>query len=252
MLQPISKSCVMPNHLSNSSVNLPQKVKSENINKYHKLPNIKQELLKDSIRIAFTAIALSLSIAIPSQAASVSYSGDTTNAATFNRPQTQGFEGGTNPPTSLSSNGTAVTYSSQPFFVDTTSIYNVTGSQNFLGIQFLYANSFNPDTPLVNLLSGNDPFPDEGVSGFSNLSLTANNQYFLVTTGFDNTNLSFGTFTNTISGTGNITLGNTVTVPEPSFTPSIVAFAIAGTTLVLKRQIKKPKFIPPKNGNSKR
>jgi hypothetical protein len=241
MSQPINKFLVMPNYLSDFS----------NIDKYQKLPNMKQESLKNSIRIAFTAIALSLSIAIPSQAASVSFSGDTTNAATFNRPQTEGFEGGSNPPTSLSSNGTAVPYSSQPFFVDTTGIYNVTGFQNFLGIQFLYTNNFNPATPLANLLSGNDPFPDEGVSGFNDLSLTANNQYFLVTTGFDNTNLSFGTFTNTISGTGNITLGNTVTVtvPEPSSTPSIVAFAIAGTTLVLKRQIKnkKPKFITHKN-----
>jgi hypothetical protein len=188
-------------------------------------------------RIAFAAIALSLSLALPSKAASVSFSGNTTNAATFNRPQTQGFEGGTNPPTALSSNGTAVPYNSQPIFVNTTGAYNVTGSQNFLGIQFLYSNSFNPATPLVNLLNGNDPFPDEGVSGFSNLALTADNQYFLVTTGFDNTNLSFGNFTNTVDGPGNITLGTTVPVPEPS---STVVFVIAGMTLILKRKLKKP------------
>ncbi len=191
-------------------------------------------------RIAFAAIALSLSVTLPSGAVSVSFSGDTTGEATFNRPQTQGFEGGTNPPTSLSSNGTTVPYNSQPFFVNTTGAYNVTGSQNFQGIQFLYGNSFNPATPLDNLLLGNDPFPDEGTSGFSDLSLTADNQYFLVTTGFDNTNLSFGTFTNTIDGPGSIRLGNTVPVPEPSSTASTVVFVIAGATLILKRKLKKP------------
>jgi hypothetical protein len=192
--------------------------------------------LKSSFSIASAAIALSLSISLPSQAFTVSYSGDTTNAPTFNRPETEGFEGGNNPPTSLSSNGTAVPYYSQPFFVNTTGSYDVVGSQAFLGIQFLYQNSFKSTTPLVNLLSGNDPFPNEGTSGFSGLFLTAKKQYFLVTTGFDNSNKSIGTFTNTITGPGNIVIAN---VPEPSSIASTVAFGIFGSSLIIKRKLKK-------------
>ncbi|MCC5638306.1 hypothetical protein LC593_21195 [Nostoc sp. CHAB 5844] len=194
--------------------------------------------IKESFVIV-AAIALSVNITLPAAAFSVSYYGDTTNAPTFNRPQTEGFEGGTNPPTALSPNGTAVPYFSQPFFVNTTGLYDVIGSQVFLGIQFLYQNSFNPATPLVNLLSGNDPFPDEGNSGFNGLNLIANNQYFLVTTGFDNTNNSFGTFTNTITGVGNITLGNNpANVPEPTTIVSTIIFGIFGGSLTLKRKLK--------------
>lgn len=201
------------------------------------------QAIRESIVIASAAIALSVSFTLPSKAFAASYSGNTTNAPTFNRPQTEGFESGTNPPTSLSTNGTATPYYSQPFFVDTTGSYNVVGSQAFLGIQFLYQNSFNPTTPLVNVLSGNDPFPDEGNSGFSGLSLTSNNQYFLVTTGFDNSAQSFGAFTNTITG-GNITLGSVPTkVPEPSSILSTAIFAIFGSSLILKRQLKKLKFV---------
>ncbi|WP_228014335.1 PEP-CTERM sorting domain-containing protein [Fortiea sp. LEGE XX443] len=202
------------------------------------------QAIRKSIVMASGAIALSLGSTLPSQAFTVSYSGDTTNAPTFNRPETEGFEGGTNPPTALSSNGTAVPYFSQAFLVDTTGSYDVVGSQAFLGIQFLYQNSFNPTNPLVNLLSGNDPFPDEGNSGFNGLSLTANNQYFLVTTGFDNSDNSFGTFTNTITGPGNITLGTTpANVPEPSTTVSTVVLGILGCGLILKRKLKQAKSI---------
>ncbi|MBN3922428.1 hypothetical protein [Nostoc sp. NMS4] len=243
MSQAIKESIVSENNLFHRSTKFLQIAKLKSLSEHSF--NFWQKSLRRSIPIVFAAmpglgvaIALSVSVILPSQASTISYSGDTTNAPTFNRPQTEGFESGTNPPTSLSSNGTAVPYYSQPFLVDTTGLYNVVGSQAFLGIQFLYQNSFNPTTPLVNLLSGNDPFPDEGTSSFSGLSLTANNQYFLVTTGFDNSNNSFGTFTNTITGLGNITL-----VPEPSSTSSTVIFGILGSTLILKRKLKKLKSV---------
>lgn len=243
MSQAIKESIVSENNLSHRSTKFSKIAKLKSLSECSF--NFWQKSLLRSIPIASAAmpavgvaIALSVSVILPSQASTISYSGDTTNAPTFNRPQTEGFEGGTNPPTSLSSNGIAVPYYSQPFLVDTTGSYDVVGSQDFLGIQFLYQNSFNPTTPLVNLLSGNDPFPDEGTSGFSGLSLTANNQYFLVTTGFDNSNNSFGTFTNTIIGPGNITL-----VPEPSSTASTVIFGILGSTLILKRKLKKLKSV---------
>ncbi len=152
---------------------------------------------QSSMLIASGAIALSVSVTLPSQA--LTFTGDTTNGPTFNRPQTQGYEGGTNPPTALSTNGTAVPYNSQPFTISATGAYNIIGTQNFSGIEFLYQNNFDPNNPLTNLLSGNDPFPDEGNAGFTGINLTANTPYFLVTTGFDNTSSSYGTFTNTIT-----------------------------------------------------
>ena len=231
MSQTIKQSIVSENNLFHHSTKFPPTAKLESLSKCSL--NFWQKSLRRSIPIVSAAFAISLSITLPSEAFTISYLGDTTNAPTFNRPETEGFEGGTNPPTSLSSNGTAVPYYSQPFFVKTTGSYDVVGSQAFLGIQFLYQNSFNPTTPLVNLLSGNDPFPDEGTSGFSGLSLTANNQYFLVTTGFDNSNNSIGTFTNTITGPGNITL-----VPEPSSIASTVVFGIFSGSLILKRKLK--------------
>ncbi|HYW20947.1 MAG TPA: hypothetical protein VE956_16925 [Nodularia sp. (in: cyanobacteria)] len=243
MSQAIKQSIVSENNLSHPSTKLSQTA-SKSLSE--RSLNFWQKSLRRSIPIASAAIALSVSVILPSQASTISYSGDTTNAPSFNRPETEGFESGTNPPTSLSSNGTAVPYYSQPFLVDTTGLYNVVGSQNFLGIQFLYQDSFNPTTPLVNLLNGNDPFPDEGTSGFSDLSLTANNQYFLVTTGFDNSNNSFGTFTNTITGPGNITLvpdPSSISVPEPSSIASTVIFGIFGSTLILKRKLKKLKSV---------
>ncbi|MEH2348372.1 MAG: hypothetical protein V7K55_10265 [Nostoc sp.] len=240
MSQAIKESIVSENNLSHRSTKFSQTAKLKSECSF----NFWQKSLRRSIPIASAAIALSMSVILPSEAATVSYSGDTTNAPTFNRPETEGFEGGTNPPTSLSSNGTAVPYYSQPFSVNTTGSYDVVGFQDFLGIQFLYQNSFNSATPLVNLLNGNDPFPDENTSGFSGLSLTANNQYFLVTTGFDNSNTSFGTFTNTITGPGNITLGSTpVNVPEPSSIASTIAFGIFGSSFILKRKLRKLKSV---------
>lgn len=246
MTQATRESILPETHLFHFPAEFSQKTESDRLSKSSKLLKLSildwQQLLRNSISTACAAIALSVTQALPSQASTISYSGDTTNAPTFNRPETEGFEGGTNPPTSLSSNGTAVPYFSQPFFVDTTGSYDVEGVQSFLGIQFLYQNNFNPATPLTNLLNGNDPFPDEGTSGFSGLSLSASNQYFLVTTGFDNTNTSFGKFTNDIKGPGNITLGEvnpSKSVPEPSSIPGIIALGIFGGGLMLKSKFKK-------------
>lgn len=183
---------------------------------------------------------VSLAFTLPSQAASVTYSSDTTGKPTFNRPQAPGFEGTTdNPPTALSSNGTAVPYFSQPFFVSSTGVYDIAGTQNFDGVEFLYQKSFNPTSPLTNLLSANDSFPDVGNSSIYNFPLIAGSQYFIVTSGFSNSD--FGTFTNTISGpiSGTGPSPNLGTVPEPSSVLSTVAFGIAGGSLMLKRQLKK-------------
>ncbi|MGL5017988.1 MAG: PEP-CTERM sorting domain-containing protein, partial [Luteolibacter sp.] len=90
---------------------------------------------------------------------------------------------------------------------------------------FLYAGSFNPTAPLANVLIGNDDQPTVGLSGFS-YNLTADSQYFFVTTGFGNSD--FGTFTNTISGPGNVFLGSNARVPEAGAILPVFAVVLVG------------------------
>ncbi len=188
------------------------------------------QFAQKSFCLAATGFALSLSVALPATAGTLSYSGDTTNAPMFHRPKAQGFEGIEDPSKSLSDVGTVVSYFSQAFSVDKAGAYDVTGIQEFDGVQFLYQNFFDPLSPLTNLISGKDSFPDVGNSGFSGLSLMDNATYFLVTAGYDNSdnpiNISYGKFTNTIAGAGNITLKNPTPVPEPSTTAGMIAFGL--------------------------
>ena len=188
--------------------------------------------------LSLCAIGLSLA-AMPSQATTLSYTGDTTGAPTFNRPAVPGFEGVNDPIASLSSIGTAVSYFSQPFSVGTTGSYDITGTQNFDAVQLVYQSLFNPASPLTNVIAGTDPFPDTGNASFTGLSLASGSEYVLVTAGFDNPdggNLSFGTFTNTIVGPGAISL-NAAAVPEPSDFGG-VALALLGGGFLLKRKLK--------------
>lgn len=203
------------------------------------------QVTQRSIGTALTAIAVSFLGTVTADAATLSYSGDTTNGPTFNRPAAPGFEGVNNPIMSLSSIGTAVNYFSQSFSVDATGSYDVAGVQDFDGLQFLYQDVFNPEAPLANLVSGSDSFPDVGNSGFFDLSLVNGTQYFLVTAGFDNPdspNISFGTFTNTITGPGNITLASAQPIPEPAPIAGIVVFGLLCGGSVLKRSFN-PKYL---------
>jgi hypothetical protein len=189
------------------------------------------QFTQKSLCFAVTGFALSLSVALPATAGTLSYSGDTTNAPTFHRPKAQGFEGIEDPSKSLSDVGTAVSYFSQAFSVDTAGSYDVTGTQAFDGVQFLYQNFFDPLSPITNLISGKDSFPDVGNSGFSGLSLMNNTPYFLVTAGY-------GKFTNTIAGAGNITLKTATPVPEPSTAAGTIVFGL----MVAGGQIRKRKL----------
>ncbi len=211
------------------------------------------QFTQKSLCLAATGFALSLSVVLPATAGTLSYSGDTTHAPMFHRPKAQGFEGIEDPSKSLSDVGTAVSYFSQAFSVDTAGSYDVTGSQAFDGVQFLYQNSFDPLSPITHLISGKDSFPDVGNSGFSGLSLMDNTTYFLVTAGYDNsddpTNISYGKFTNTIAGAGNITLKDSTPVPEPSTTAGTIVFGL----IVAGRQIlkRKPRLLPAPVSESK-
>ncbi len=145
------------------------------------------------------------------QATTLTFSGTTTGAPTWNRPSANGL----NAPITLSGT-TAVPYNVQAFTTDTSGNYNFLSTSTTAGFNnntFLYQGGFNPASPLDNVVIGNNNFNTTSLSGFNNVALTANVNYFFVTTGaLDD---DFGNYTNTIS---NAFLGNpTITsVPEPA------------------------------------
>jgi len=159
-------------------------------------------------RLSLLLIMLTLS-SIPSFADAVTFMGTTSGGSAFNRP----IDNGNNPPTALSNLGTAVHYSLTQLSVSVSGSYDFSSVQNYDGFLVLYFNSFNPVSPLLNALIANDDELDFGTSGFT-INLTASTNYFLITTGALNSD--FGTFTNTITGPGQILLDGTAAVPEPA------------------------------------
>lgn len=163
------------------------------------------------LSIVSTAVA-ALALLGSAQAATYTYTGDTTDAATFDRPYAS-FSG-------LSALGQGVNYDALSFTV------TASGSYTFLSVAdgwdnftFLYSPSFDPTHPLLNGKIGNDDQGGIGRSGFS-YTLTAGTAYVLVTTGFEG-GVDFGSYTNTITGAGSV-----LTVPEPA-TYGLMALGLA-------------------------
>jgi hypothetical protein len=182
-------------------------------------------------RAAWRTLAASAVLSVTvSTVQAQSYSSTTVGAPTYNR-QFEGCDG-------LSGIGTAVRYHVQGVFSATagartfTSQSNVpAGWDNFL---FLYANPFNPLASGVGCLAGDDDGPAGiGQSQFA-FNMAANTQYFIVTTGFENTDA--GTFTNTVTG-GTVTFGliPTVVLPEPS-TYALLATGLVALVGVARRR----------------
>lgn len=156
------------------------------------------------------AIATAAFISQTVFAAPVNFSGELTQAdPVFNRPL------GTNV---LSGVGTRVAYDVYGFQVSADGVYSVEstsfGGQNEDTFLYIYRNTFNPSSPLSNLLA----LDDDSGSGFLSLAsglLSAGNQYYLVFSSYYND--SYGTYTgrfDTISGNGQVSL-DTAAVPEP-------------------------------------
>jgi hypothetical protein len=167
----------------------------------------------------------------------VTFSGDTTGAPTWNRP-IQDI-----PPTSLSGTGTATPYQVQNFFVDTTGAYDFlsTASGDWDNYTFVYQNSFNAATPLTNVIIGNDDFPTIGLSGFNGVNLTAGTQYYFVNTGFGNTD--FEAYNSSITGVGNVTLGDVAAVPwETDALPVVGSTVLFGAGMWGKRKFAQKKI----------
>ncbi|MCC5624369.1 PEP-CTERM sorting domain-containing protein [Nostoc sp. CHAB 5715] len=185
-------------------------------------------------------IALGLGLATlctptPTEAAVLTYQGDTTNQPTWRRTAPG------DPPVLVSGErdgtmGMIVPYSVFQFVIEESGLYTfgstvpgatspVDGTwDNFL---VLYQDSFNPTKQLTNVLIANTT-PNNGSPAFSR-QLTAQQNYFLVTTGRRVTD--FGAFTNTISGSGKI-----VAVPESDSTLGTLAAVGAGLLLYNRKR----------------
>ncbi|MEH2154209.1 PEP-CTERM sorting domain-containing protein [Nostoc sp.] len=175
-----------------------------------------------------------VSTAQPSKAAVFTYQGDTTNEPIWRRVAPG------NPPTLISGEkdgnlGMSVPYSVFDFTVDQSGLYNISGESEptqpanrkwdiFLA---LYQDSFNPTEQLTNVLIANTT--TNGSTVIFNRELLTGQKYFLVTTGRRVND--FGQFSNTISGSGQIT-----PIPESDSIPAMLV--TGGITLLLyKRKV---------------
>jgi hypothetical protein len=177
--------------------------------------------------LAGSILGMSLLGVNPAYAATFTYSGNTTGAPTWNRPNA-----GT-PPTVLDSVTTAVPYNIFRFTVNVAGSYSFNSSSPYDNYGFLYQGSFNPTSPLTNVIIGNDDSSNILNTsldyGFST-SLNTGTNYFLVSTGFRNGD--FGAFTTTIDGLGSVS-PVTASVPEP-FT--IIGTMVGGTAALRMRK----------------
>ncbi|MEZ4669368.1 MAG: hypothetical protein R3E39_15795 [Anaerolineae bacterium] len=153
-------------------------------------------------------LLLSLAMVLPVLAGTGSYSGTNVGGGSWARPFADG--------TCCSGLG-PVLYHSQPFYVGTSGNYDVSSVQSgWDGYIFIYRNSFDPTNQSTNFVAGDDDgIGGIGTSNIDAVALTAGTTYFLVTTGFANGDE--GTFTNTITGPGTVTIGTPapITVAGP-------------------------------------
>ncbi len=107
----------------------------------------------------------------------------------------------------LSIFNTAIKYQVVKLNTNTTGIHSVAATLGTLTDTFiaLYCNSFDPNTPLVNLFAANDDNGVDNGSLLSGITLNAGTDYYVVTGSFDNTLV--GTHTLTFTGP----IGSTVT-----------------------------------------
>ncbi len=161
-------------------------------------------------RIAVAAVAVSM-LSASSLTAQV-FTGTTVGGPTWNRPV-----GGNPPAPPLSGVGTNVAYDVLQFRVTLAGAYSFTNQalvpNNWDNYLFLYSGSFNAADPFANIIIGNDDLVTIGVSGFNNVALQIDTDYFAVTSGFANSNQ--GSYELTISGQGQAFVPS-ASVPEPT------------------------------------
>ncbi len=146
--------------------------------------------MKSTVRhFLATFLLLAGTTAAVHAAAATTFYGTTKGQPTFNRPASLG---------TLS--GQIVRYSVQPFFPSDNSACFIMSIQEegFDGWVFLYRDGFDPENPLQNLIAEDDDGPDFGAgqSRLDALPLQFADNYYLVTAGFDGTEI--GTFSNQV------------------------------------------------------
>ena len=186
-------------------------------------------------------------------AVTISFTGNTTSAPRFNRSMPDLGATTQSPPTLLSERGTDVPYRSQAFSVDTAGNYNFLSSQSYDGFLALYQGAFDPSDALSNIIVANEDYfstPQNNTysvvqpytSGFNNVPLSTNTQYFLVTTGYANN--SVGPYANTIASSDSAATGTITLDPTPvpfEFSPGlgILALGTCGAVAQLKNKMQK-------------
>ena len=132
--------------------------------------------------------------------------------------------------------------SEQPFTVDTTGAYNFSSTQDYDGYIHIYETAFDPTDAELNCVIGDDDGPGGiGTSEILGVNLTAGVQYIAVTSAFGAGDE--GTFENTISGAGTVTLGGAgPATPEiiPTLSPlglaaMLLALALVATVVLVRR-----------------
>jgi hypothetical protein len=155
----------------------------------------------------------------------------TNTSPTFNRPLAG------NPPTGLSGVGTSVYYREMTFSVNSNGTYTIeminpafVGGDPDDGFYALYSPSFNPASPLTNVLQSDDD-SGPGYQPVFSRALTAGTQYVLVSTTYGNG--MTGTFTDVISGPGTANwcqFGGGTTTPTATATTSPTATPTGSAT----------------------
>ena len=197
-----------------------------------------------TMRQASLPIVLLSLLCLAAHADTFTWSGDTSNRPTWNRP-VEGFG-------SLSGVGTDVPYDVFTFSVSITGAYDIemlssgdeddpgpnpgvspsptpSSAPSWDGYFLLYQNSFDPNDQLTNGVASDDDGPSSLLPLIAGVNLQAGTPYFLITTGFGNED--FGPYTNQIRGDGTVN-----DIPEPG-TLALVGLGLLG--LVIRRRLRK-------------
>jgi hypothetical protein len=131
----------------------------------------------------------------------------TTGRPVFQRP----VPNGSSPPTTLSGAASAVPYNMLELTPPETGTYrfvSTSATPGFNNFTVLYRNSFNPASPLTNVLIANENLAGETTSGFE-VELTAGTPYIFVTTG--STMDDYGAYTVGVERVQGVTVSGTTT-----------------------------------------